>query len=83
MKRQKYHVTRDGKLIETRYAWNAALRAMQDYVRDRANLERQDYTRFSAEGGRVNDFTKGVFTWVGSKHSDVLIIEITKEVGKE
>jgi len=45
MKRKSYDISLDGKIVATRFAWNSAVRAVEQLVGERARLAAVEHER--------------------------------------
>ena len=65
MKRQHFDISLNGAVVATTFAWNAAVRAIERLVRERARLVAVEYKLVEShtEGPDKWHFTRGHRTW--------------------
>lgn len=80
MKRTEYKIQIDDQVAGVRFAWNSALKAVEDIIRGIAQKQGQDYflveKSYTKEGSL---HTSGRQVWRGSKGHSVTAIITRKE----
>ena len=76
-KRQNFEIKLNGELLATKHAWNASIRFIENYVKDKANESNTEYDLVEITGEKtVSGFYTGSRVWESKNNTLTFTINL-------